>query len=252
MGKVIHIKDLGVNVGRKNILNNISLDIEKGSINAIMGVNGSGKSTLLNAIFGQPAYKITGGSILYFKDNKTMDLQTMSPEERSKNGLFISYQTPPDFLDMTGIECLLLMDKAHSGKEISEGEFYIKYNEELKLLGITPEMLERPMNVGFSGGERKRMEVLQLCVCKPETVLLDEIDTGLDIDNLILIGNTLKNYVEKNKCTVMIVTHYLRFLDYLKPSKVFVIDNGKILCEGGYDVAVTIDQKGYGSLKKAI
>ncbi len=240
---MLNIKGLVVNAGRKEILKGVDMKIETGSINAVMGVNGCGKSTLLNSIFSHPAYKIKAGQVEYDNEN----LLSLRAEEIATKGIFISYQTPPDFMEMTGMECVLLLERIF-GEEMDEVHFMKKYSHELASLKITEEMLDRPLNVGFSGGERKRMEILQLLVAKPHTILLDEIDTGLDVDNLILIGNTLKDYVAAKKATVIIVTHYLRFLDFLKPDKVFVMNEGRVVKDGGFELADTIDKKGYSSI----
>lgn len=238
---MITVKDLSVNVGRKPILDSISLEIPTGKIACIMGINGCGKSTLLNTLMGHPAYKIKGGSIMVGGS----DFTKLDADQKNLRGLFMSYQNPSDFPEITGWECLQMIHEAHYNELLELDKLTITYDKELKLLRLTDEMLKRPFNSGFSGGEKKRMEIIQLLICKPSTILLDEIDTGLDVDSMIMVGRALEEYVTKTKATVALVTHYFRFLEYLKPEIVFILEDGKVARTGGYELAQQIDKHGY-------
>jgi Fe-S cluster assembly ATP-binding protein len=242
---MLEVKNLDVKAGRKQILFNVNLSVADGEICCVMGSNGSGKSTLLNALMGNPAYKLKSDA---FEING-VDCKNLEADQKSMLGLFLSYQSPPEFPEMSGAECLKMISEVKEGKGFSQEKFLADLESYCETLLISPEMLNRPLNEGFSGGERKRMEILQMMFCKPAYVMLDEIDTGLDVDSLILIGNTLKAYVEKHRATVVLVTHYFRFLEYLTPTKVVVLQEGKVSVVGDYSLAEKIDKQGYSFLK---
>lgn len=238
---MVKVEELTAQAGRTKILHGVSLDVKAGGICCVMGKNGSGKSTLLNSLMGHPAYRVDASVI----DVLGKSIKERTATEKSNLGMFQSFQSPPDFPEITGFECLEMITENMTKPPSTQ-----KLNRFKKDLMITDEMLARPLNVGFSGGERKRMEILQMLVCNPKVVLLDEIDTGLDVDSMILIGNTIRGYVKKSKATVLIVTHYFRFLEYIPPTQVVVLDKGAVVATGSGKLAEQIDKNGYSSLNK--
>ena len=242
---MIHIKGLKCQIKDKNILNGINLKAKEGEIHAIMGKNGCGKSTLLHTLMGNPIYKVKEGSISFMSD----DITRSEADDRSKLGIFMSFQTPYEFLETTTMEILTRMWAKKTNSEATPNQFVSANKKVLDDLMITKEMLNRDFNVGFSGGERKRLEVLQMMILEPKVLLLDEVDTGLDIDSIILIGNALKNYQKKHNATVLIVTHLSIFLKYLIPNKVHVIRDGVVIKTGNKKLAEQIVEKGYSFIK---
>jgi len=242
---MFEIKNLSVEVEKKQIIDNLNLTLEKGKIYALMGPNGSGKSTLANAIMGNPKYKITSGKI--FLDGK--NIISLSPNKKAKKGLFLSFQYP---LEIEGVKIYDFLKQAFNSlnnKKISAFKFKELINQKAKELGIKEEFIYRYLNQGFSGGEKKKSEILQLLVLNPKVAILDETDSGLDIDSLKTIATGIKKYMDKNKIC-LVITHYKRILDYLNPDKIFIMMSGKIIAEGKSNLADELEKKGYNWINK--
>ena len=229
----------------KTILNGVNLSIQPGTIHAIMGPNGSGKSTLANVIAGQLGYRITAGTILFNQKN----LLALSPEERAQSGVFLAFQYP---VEIPGINNLYFMRTALNTKRkqcalppLDAGDFLMLIKQKLSLVGFDESFIQRSVNEGFSGGEKKRNEILQMLILEPSLILLDEIDSGLDIDALQLIANCVNSLRQPNRSFV-IITHYQRLLDYIVPDYVHVLNNGRIVKSGGKELALELEAKGYG------
>lgn len=235
------IENLKSNIGKTEILKGVNLKVNSGEIHAIMGTNGCGKSTLLHTIMGNQIYKLTNGEV-YLGGEKITKLE---PNYRANLGMFLSFQSPYEFFETSTINILTLIWNTKAKKKGNTDDFLRENKQLLNNLKISDEMLSRDFNVGFSGGERKRLEVLQLLLLQPSLVLLDEIDTGLDIDSIISIGNTLKKYQKKNKATFIVVTHLTSFLDYLVPKKVHIMHDGIIVKTGTKSLATKISKVGY-------
>lgn len=242
---MLEIRNLHVEVEGKEILKGINLKFKKGKIHALMGPNGSGKSTLANVIMGNPRYIITKGKILF--DGK--DITKLNPNERAKKGIFLSFQNPSE---VEGVAISNFLKTAYNNlneKKLSAIEFRELLKEKLKLLKMPENFSERYLNQGFSGGEKKKSEILQLAILNPKLSILDETDSGLDIDALKTIASGIKILMNKNK-TIIIITHYKRILEYLKPDKLLVMINGKIALKGGRELVNKLEKKGYGWLRK--
>ena len=241
---IFEINDLHVSVNDKEILNGISLTIEENEIVAVMGPNGSGKSTLVQVIMGHPSYTVTKGSILY----KGVDVLSLPVDERSKLGIFLAMQTPQEIPGVTNSDFLRACLNARSEKAIPFFQFYKTMEKNIKDLEMKNDLAHRFLNVGFSGGERKRNEIVQMKVLDPGLCMLDEIDSGLDVDALKLVAKAIS---EKPK-TLIVVSHYERFYDLIKPTKALVLINGKIVKEGNYDLVKKIDTIGYDWIYKEL
>ncbi|MEG0977815.1 MAG: Fe-S cluster assembly ATPase SufC [Bacilli bacterium] len=237
------------------ILKGISLSIHDGDMVALLGPNGHGKSTLLNAIMGHPRYVITKGTITF--DGK--DLLKMSVDERARAGLFLGMQNPSEIPGVINAEFLKAALNAKSNARVSFYKFYSMLNANCKALNFSTDMLNRSLNDGFSGGEKKRNEILQMNVLEPSTIMLDEIDSGLDVDAINLVSTQINN--AKNKgATFIIISHYARLFDLIKPNRAIVIVNGQIAIDGGSEVVSRIDKEGFEwietelgiSIKKAL
>lgn len=241
---MLDIKNLSVNVEGKEILKGISLKIEKGQIHAIMGPNGSGKSTLAKIIAGHPAYDVTGGEV-YFKGQNILELD---PEERAHLGLFMSFQYPVEIPGVSNVQFLRLAynskQKANNLSELSEADFDRYYDEKVKEMEVKPEFKQRSVNEGFSGGEKKRNEILQMAVLQPQMAILDETDSGLDIDAMRVVARGVNSLMNKDR-SLLLITHYQRLLDYIKPDFVHVCIDGKIVLSGGPELAFELENKGY-------
>jgi Fe-S cluster assembly ATP-binding protein len=241
---LLEIKDLRAAVGDKEILKGLSLTVETGSIHAVMGPNGSGKSTLAQVLAGNPAYEVTGGSVRY--DGK--DLLEMQPEERAQQGIFLAFQYPVEIPGVSNAYFLRAayneIRKARGEEEIDPLEFADLMDEKLKFVDMDPGMLNRSVNTGFSGGEKKRNEILQMAVLEPKLGILDETDSGLDIDALRIVADGV-NKLKKPTNATIVVTHYQRLLNYIVPDYVHVLANGRILKSGGKDLALELEEKGY-------
>jgi Fe-S cluster assembly ATP-binding protein len=242
---LLDVKDLRVTVEDKEILQGLSLSVSAGEVHAIMGPNGSGKSTLARALAGHPAYAVTSGTATF--DGK--DLLAMSPEERACEGLFMAFQYP---VEIPGINnsyflkaALNALRKFRGQQELDAVEFLALVKEKAKLLDIDREMLGRSVNEGFSGGEKKRNEIFQMAVLEPRLALLDETDSGLDIDALKVVANGV-NALRRPDRAIVVVTHYQRLLNYIVPDFVHVLSNGRIVRSGGKELALELEAKGYG------
>ncbi len=242
---MLKIENLKVKVEDKIILEDLNLSVDKNSIVAIMGPNGSGKSTLSNVIMGNPSYDVEGK--IFFKGENILEL---SPDERSKKGIFLSFQYPVSIPGVTVSNFLKSVFESHHGK-IHFSDFIKILKENIKLLDISESFLSRFVNVNFSGGEKKRLEMLQLLMIKPKLAILDETDSGLDIDALNLVSKTIKLLKEKNEnMSFLIITHYNRILKLVEPDKIYVLLKGKIVKEGDKTLAEVLEEKGYDWLKK--
>ena len=240
----LSIKNLTVSVEEKKILKNFSIEINKGEIHALMGPNGSGKSTLANVLAGKEDYRIESGEII-FKEQNLFDLNI---EERAQLGLFLAFQYP---VEIPGVSITPFLKSSISSKlktngkdEIDHLEFAKILREKANSLGINSDMLKRALNVGFSGGEKKRYEILQMSILKPYLSILDETDSGLDVDALKTVTEGVKSLINSNS-SFLIITHYLRFLDYITPDFVHVINKGKIVKSGDKSLAKQVDLSGY-------
>ncbi|MCI9110446.1 MAG: Fe-S cluster assembly ATPase SufC [Bacilli bacterium] len=243
--KSLKIKDLTVTVNKKTILNDFNLEIKPGEIHAIMGPNGTGKSTLTKVIMGDPNYEIVKGEI-YFDDVKINDLPVY---ERARLGIFLGMQMPMEIEGVSNADFLrtALRSKDENFKLYSFIKELDKTVEDLKM---NKDMVHRGINEGFSGGERKKNEILQMHILKPNVVMLDEIDSGLDVDSLKIVGNSVMDYYKEEKPAILLVTHYQRLLDYIKPDFVHIMSSGKIIKSGDAHLVKEIEQNGYENLSE--
>ena len=241
---MLHISELRASVSGKEILKGISLDVEAGEIHAIMGPNGSGKSTLAQVLAGHPGYEITGGSVTYRGQN----LFEMEPEERAQAGVFLAFQYP---VEIPGVSNAYFLRSAYNEIRKARGEpekdpieFLDVVEERLKLVDLDDSMLSRSVNAGFSGGEKKRNEILQLAVLDPTLAILDETDSGLDIDALRTVADGV-NKLRRKDNAFLVVTHYQRLLNYIVPDHVHVLVDGRIARSGGKELALQLEERGY-------
>ena len=241
---ILEVKNLKASINENEILNSLDLKIYKGEIHAIMGPNGSGKSTLSKVLAGHPAYEVLEGEILF----KGKDIITLDPEERSHLGIFLAFQYPIEIPGVSNEDFLRLAYNAKQNfcdkPEVDPLEFLSIINEKLELVEMSPIFLGRNVNEGFSGGEKKRNEILQMILLDSELSILDETDSGLDIDALKTISNGINAFMNKNKA-IILITHYQRLLDYVKPTFVHVMQNGKIIKTGTSELAKELELKGY-------
>jgi Fe-S cluster assembly ATP-binding protein len=243
MKKLLHIKSLSVSVEEKSILKGLSLKIQPGEIHALMGPNGSGKSTLANSLMGHPKYKITKGKVSI---NGT-DITNVPVNEKAKLGLFLSMQYPPEIGGITVNNFLRNAWQGIKSEKISSLDFFRMLQKKMKLLKLEDSFAQRQLNVGFSGGEKKKMEILQMLVLEPQYVILDETDSGLDVDALKTIGKAI-NWLKKEKnIGILVITHYARFLHHIVPDYVHVMSKGKIIESGDKKLAQRIEKKGFGN-----
>ena len=247
---MLDIKGLRASVGDKEILKGIDLKVGKGEIHAIMGPNGSGKSTLAQVLAGNPAFEITGGSISY----EGKDLLDMAPEERAQAGVFLAFQYP---IEIPGVSNAYFLRSAYNEirksrgeEEVDPMEFVGIVEEKLKLVEMSSDMLERSVNMGFSGGEKKRNEILQLAVLEPKLAILDETDSGLDIDALRTVADGVNQLRSKSR-SFIVVTHYQRLLNYIVPDHVHVLSGGRIVKSGDRKLALELEEKGYDWLAES-
>jgi Fe-S cluster assembly ATP-binding protein len=241
---LLEIKDLQVSINDNEILKNLNLTVEKGEIHAIMGPNGSGKSTFAKILAGHPAYSIKNGDIIF----KGLSILELEPEERSHLGIFLAFQYPIEIPGVSNEDFLRLAynskQKFYSKPEVDPIEFLGIVNEKLQLVNMSPRFLSRNVNEGFSGGEKKRNEILQMILLDSELSILDETDSGLDIDALKIISNGINNFMNPNK-SIILITHYQRLLDYINPTYVHVMQDGKIVKTGSADLAKKLEAEGY-------
>lgn len=242
---MLHIDNLQAKVADKPILKGLSLSINPGEIHAIMGPNGAGKSTLGYTLGGRPGYEVTGGSATL----DGQDLFALEPHERAAAGLFLGFQYPVEIPGVSFVQFLREAANAQRtarGEEpLSGGEFLKLAREKAGLLKLDMDMLKRPVNVGFSGGEKKRAEMVQMGILDPKFAILDETDSGLDIDALRIVGEGINAIMRRPDKAVLLITHYQRLLDYVKPDKVHVLAGGRIVKTGGPELALQLEEEGY-------
>lgn len=245
---LLEIKNLYAKTNDKEILKGLNLSVKAGEVHAIMGPNGSGKSTLSKIIAGHPAYEVTSGEVKYEINFEMRNLLELEPDVRAKEGIFLAFQYPIEVPGVSNFNFLQTSFNAvlqYQGSEpMNEEDFRKILNEKMKLVHMKPEYLERSVNVGFSGGEKKRNEILQMAVLSPRLALLDETDSGLDIDALRIVADGVNKLKSPDKAIVL-VTHYQRLLDYIKPDFVHVLANGKIIQTGDASLALELEKKGY-------
>ncbi|MEL7186646.1 MAG: Fe-S cluster assembly ATPase SufC [Pseudomonadota bacterium] len=247
---MLEINDLKARVAGNDILNGLTLSVQPGEVHAIMGPNGSGKSTLAQVVAGHEDYEVTGGTVLY----KGTDLLELDPEERAREGVFLGFQYP---VEIPGVNNAYLLKAAVNAKRAHQGLGEVDAFEFLKLarakmaeLGIDPKFLNRGVNEGFSGGEKKRNEILQMAMLEPDLAILDETDSGLDIDALKAVADGV-NALRSPDRAIVLVTHYQRLLDYVEPDFVHVLSSGRIVKSGDKSLALELEEKGYDWLKEA-
>lgn len=245
--ELLKIVDLHVNINEKEILKGFNLTINQGEVHAIMGPNGTGKSTLASALVGKPDYEITSGSVFF----KGQDLLEMEPDERALAGIFLSFQYP---VEIPGVSMINFMKtvldarRKHQDLEpVSSSDFLAMVKQNSELVGINDKMKGRAVNEGFSGGEKKKNEIFQMAMIQPDLAILDELDSGLDIDSLKQIAESL-NKLHTSSNSYLIITHYQRLLDYVKPDFVHIMNDGKIVKSGGFELATELEEKGYDAI----
>ena len=244
---MLKIEDLHVNVGDKKILQGINLEVKPGEVHAMMGPNGSGKSTLANVLSGRDGYEIVKGKISYLKEN----LLELEPEDRACKGLFLAFQYPVEIPGVSGINFLRTtlnsIKKYRKQKELDGINFLKLLRKKAKILKIDEKLIKRSVNTGFSGGEKKRSEILQMSLLEPKLAILDETDSGLDIDALKIVANGVNKLKNKNR-SFLIITHYQRLLNHIIPNKVHVLSKGRIIKSGDKNLAIELEKKGYEGL----
>ena len=242
---MLEIANLHASVGGTPILNGLTLTVNAGEVHAIMGPNGAGKSTLAYVLGGRPGYEVTEGSVTF----AGQDLLALEPHERAALGLFLGFQYPVEIPGVSNVqflrEALNAQRKARGLEPLSGGDFLRLAREKAALLKMDPEMLKRPVNLGFSGGEKKRAEMVQMGILDPAFAVLDETDSGLDIDALRVVGDGINAIMRKPDKGVLLITHYQRLLDYVKPDVVHVLVKGRIVKSGGPELAVQLESEGY-------
>ena len=247
---MLSINNLHVSVGEKPILKGLTMSVNAGEVHAIMGPNGSGKSTLSHVIAGKPGYEVTGGQILF----KGEDLLEMEPNERAAKGVFLAFQYPVEIPGVTTWNflhaALNAQRKARGEDEISSPAFLKKVREVAKSLNIPQDMLKRGVNVGFSGGEKKRNEILQMALFEPAVCILDEMDSGLDIDALRIAADGV-NALRSPERAMVVITHYQRLLNYIVPDVVHVMSKGRVVKSGGKELALELEESGYAQFEDA-
>ena len=237
---LLQIEDLHVSAGDTKIINGMDLTVDAGEIHALMGPNGSGKSTLANVLLGHPDYEVTQGKISY----KGEDIAEWTPDQRGQAGMFLGFQYPEEIPGVTVVNFLRAALSNRTGTEYTVLELRLKVMDAMKELGLDGSFADRYLNEGFSGGERKRNEILQLAVLEPELAVLDETDSGLDIDALRTVAEGVKKVATEER-GFLIITHYQRMLDYITPDVVHIFMDGKIIESGGPELAVKIEEQGY-------
>jgi len=241
---MLEISNLTATAGEKDILKGITLNVNAGEVHAIMGPNGSGKSTLAQVLAGHPSYEVTGGTVLFEGE----DLLELEPEERAHKGVFLAFQYP---IEIPGVSNAYFLRSAYNamrvargGEEVDPMEFLDVMEEKLRIVEMNEDMLARSVNMGFSGGEKKRNEILQMAVLEPKLAILDETDSGLDIDALRVVAEGV-NKLRRDDNATIVVTHYQRLLNYIVPDFVHVLAGGRIIRSGGKELALELEEKGY-------
>ncbi len=247
---MLRIDDLHVSVAGTEILKGLSLDLKPGEVHAIMGPNGSGKSTLAHVIAGREGYDVTGGKVSFLGKN----LLEMTPEIRAREGIFLAFQYP---VEIPGVSSMYFLRTAANAIRVHRGEeeldamdFLTLAREKAELLKMKGDLLKRPVNAGFSGGEKKRFEILQMAVLEPRFAVLDETDSGLDIDALRIVADGV-NAIRSKDRSMLVITHYQRLLEYIVPDKVHVLAHGRIVRSGGKDLALELEEMGYEQFEPA-
>ena len=245
---MLKIENLHATVDGKEILKGISLELAPGRIHAIMGPNGSGKSTLSYVLAGRPGYEVTGGTVTLDGE----DLLALDPHERAAGGMFLGFQYPVEIPGVSNVQflrtALNAQRRARGEAELSAGDFLRLSREQADQLGLSMDMMKRHVNVGFSGGEKKRNEMVQMGIIDPRLAILDETDSGLDIDALRVVGDGINRIMRKPDKAVLLITHYQRLLDIVQPDRVHVLAGGRIVRSGGAELAHELEREGYGSL----
>jgi Fe-S cluster assembly ATP-binding protein len=248
---MLKIKNLQANAAHKEILRGIDLEVNLGEVHAIMGPNGSGKSTLAQVLAGRDLYEVTGGEVTYDGQN----LLAMSPEDRARAGIFLAFQYP---VEIPGVSTMYFLRSAlntlrrnRGQEELDAIDFLALAREKMKLLDMEEGLMVRPVNEGFSGGEKKRNEIFQMSILEPRLAILDETDSGLDIDALKIVANGV-NALRSPERAILVVTHYQRLLNYIVPDFVHVLSGGRIVKSGGKELALELEHKGYGWLEDAV
>ena len=248
---LLEIRGLRANAGEKEILKGIDLAVNAGEVHAVMGPNGSGKSTLAQVLAGHPAYEVTAGEVLY----QGQDLLDMDPEERAQAGVFLAFQYPVEIPGISNAYFLRAayneIRKAKGLEEVDSMDFLDLLEDKLRLVEWGPEIMSRAVNSGFSGGEKKRNEILQMAVLEPRLAILDETDSGLDIDALRIVASGVNTLRRPDRATI-VVTHYQRLLNYIVPDRVHVLSGGRIVKSGGKDLAFELEAKGYEWLEQEV
>lgn len=251
---ILEIRDLHATVDGKEVLKGLDLTIKAGEVHAIMGPNGSGKSTLSKIVAGHPSYQVTQGSVRYEVNFQLKDLLEMAPDLRAKEGVFLAFQYPVEVPGVSNVAFLRTSFNSvlkHQGaQEMSEEDFARFLKTKMQLVRMDERFLDRPVNVGFSGGEKKRNEILQMAVLQPRLAFLDETDSGLDIDALRIVSEGV-NKLRTKENAIVLVTHYQRLLDYIKPDFVHVLAGGRIIETGDSSLALKLEEKGYDWLVQA-
>jgi Fe-S cluster assembly ATP-binding protein len=246
---MLSIKNLHVTVDGKEIIRGLSLEVKAGEVHAIMGPNGSGKSTLAHVLAGRDGYQVTAGEVLY----EGVNLLDMEPEERAREGIFLGFQYPVEIPGVNNtyfLKAALNAQRTHRGlEELDAMDFMKLVKERLEILHIDESLLQRGVNVGFSGGEKKRNEVFQMAVLEPRLALLDETDSGLDIDALKDVAAGV-NLLRNEERAIVLVTHYQRLLNYITPDFVHILSDGRIIKSGGRDLALEVEEQGYTQLRR--
>ncbi len=248
---IMKIENLQAKIGDKEILKGLNLELEPGKVHAIMGPNGAGKSTLSKALVGHYDVEITGGDIIY----KDKSIKEMEAEERALEGIFLSFQHPVEIPGVNNayfLRTALNAKRKHEGKEeLNAAEFLRLMRDHLEMLGMKSDMISRSLNEGFSGGEKKRNEILQMLILEPEVIILDEIDSGLDIDALRAVSEGI-NKMKDGKRSFLVITHYSRILDYIEPDYIHVLKDGKIIKTAGPELVAQLEEHGYDAIEEEV
>ncbi len=251
---MLKIENLRCEIDEKEVLKGLNLTINAGEVHAIMGPNGSGKSTLSKVLAGHPDYKVTSGTVKFEINFEDRDLLSMSPDERAREGVFLAFQYPvevPGVSNITFLRAAFNSVCRHQGvAEMSEEKFRTFLDERAALVDLNPSFLERAVNEGFSGGEKKRNEIVQMAVLSPRLAILDETDSGLDIDSLKVVAGGV-NKLKRKENAILMITHYQRLLDYIEPDFVHVLHNGKIVESGDKSLATRLEREGYDWIVQA-
>lgn len=241
---ILSVRDLTANVDGNQIINGFNLEIKAGEIHAIMGPNGSGKSTFSKVLSGHPAYEVTGGEVIF----KGKNLLELEPEERAREGVFLAFQYPLEIPGVSNLDFLRVAYNAHRKheglEELDSFDFDELIQEKLEIVKMSPTFLSRSLNEGFSGGEKKRNEILQMALLEPTLAILDETDSGLDIDALKIVANGV-NQLASAENAMLVITHYQRLLNYIVPDYVHVMEGGRILTSGTKELALELEERGY-------